>query len=596
MKLYSNGKLVDYELGQELENPIRAEFYVSHEITQLDVIIKLADDQTLELVLPYVTTVGGNYYYSLPYNFFTSISLAGSNESTEIIDSEDEPTPTPSPTITEIGSFAPPEDEPTPTPTLTPKQFSNRWYAGRNPLTSVNSVTMRTQSKYDINAPATISVWFQVGARMSNLTGSLLFGYSEHLYNNSIIYIANERNITVGNKYIRTAEGTLDLNTWHHIVVTINNSETNDSTKVYLDGTRIYHGINGSTGNLKEDTAHMTWPAQYVGGFAIPGVIGSSMYHDAGIDEVSVFDYEITDVSILRDGTNGKPCDLNALSEPPYVWYRFGDESENITSGQLLTSVTNVGLGTSPTSNEPSFYDLTSSHSANIYLPTSSSLSESNGQSDDIEFTNTKSCLLTGTSDLYLDSDITLSSEFTISVWFKHLTGNFPYLVDFYIFAYGEAYGNQVYFHDGINTRMVSGNNSITQNTWHNVVLTRDDSNNCKLYLDGVQKAVTSNFSDTLTIRKFGKHNADGLNGNLDECAIWTMNLSDSDIHGIRGTTNADAKGTPADLNALTIKPDHWWRCGDLDDSETTSKDRGTGTANDMQLRSGTSFVDVVPT
>ena len=76
MKLSANSELIDYELGQELESPVRAEFYVaSQEIPELNVIIDLADDTTLELTLPYVTTLGGNHYYSLPYKLFTNINL-----------------------------------------------------------------------------------------------------------------------------------------------------------------------------------------------------------------------------------------------------------------------------------------------------------------------------------------------------------------------------------------------------------------------------------------------------------------------------------------------------------------------------------------
>mgnify|MGYP000574698416 FL=1 len=49
--LTENG-LIEYELGAELETPIRATFLIlNEEIPELDVMIELFDDETLELKL-----------------------------------------------------------------------------------------------------------------------------------------------------------------------------------------------------------------------------------------------------------------------------------------------------------------------------------------------------------------------------------------------------------------------------------------------------------------------------------------------------------------------------------------------------------------
>ena len=137
-------------------------------------------------------------------------------------------------------------------------------------------------------------------------------------------------------------------------------------------------------------------------------------------------------------------------------------------------------------------------------------------------FSNTKSCLLDGSNDdLYLDSAINLHGEFTISFWFKHTSGNFPYLIAGYLFAYGAAYGNSLLVR---NVGTITSAGAYSENTWFNVVLKRDDSNNVELFVDGTSKG-TSTHSGSITIQQFGR------NGSNVHCMGILMNARFGLVH-----------------------------------------------------------------
>ena len=256
-------------------------------------------------------------------------------------------------------------------------------------------------------------------------------------------------------------------------------------------------------------------------------------------------------------------------------------------NNHLVLTSNNIGDSSNITSIES---DITTLQSDVSTLQGSSGESSEGGSSS---YSNAKSCFLDGSNDdLYLDSAISLSGAFTISFWFKHVSGNFPYLVGGYLFAYGAAYGNSILVR---NVGTITSTGAYSENTWFNVVLKRDGSNNVELFVDGTSKG-TSTHSGSITIQQFGRNGSnDPLHGYFDECAIWTSALSDTDRHGIRGGVAAGTKGSPADLSALGATPDHWWRCGDLDDTGTTSEDQGSASAVDMQHRNGASFISDIP-
>ncbi len=198
---------------------------------------------------------------------------------------------------------------------------------------------------------------------------------------------------------------------------------------------------------------------------------------------------------------------------------------------------------------------------------------------------NSSSIVLDGTDDdFYLDGDLSFTGAFTFSFWFKHATGNFPYLLKPYIFLYGPAYGSKIFVRS-LGT-ITSGTSAYSLNTWHHLAYIRDASNDTALYLDG-SSIGTSSHSGTATVRQFARNGAyDPLGGKLDEIALW-----DSDQ-----TSNLAAiynSGSPDDLAGLS--PDYWYRMGDINGSSgTTIADQGSGGV-DGELRNGATYSTDVP-
>ena len=100
---YSSNELINYELGDTLTSPIRAEFLVSDDLNEtLEVTIEFADDEIEDLVLPFVATIENKHYYSFPHKLIKSVdnTIPGVDEETPTptITPSPSPTSTPSPT------------------------------------------------------------------------------------------------------------------------------------------------------------------------------------------------------------------------------------------------------------------------------------------------------------------------------------------------------------------------------------------------------------------------------------------------------------------------------------------------------------------
>ena len=198
-------------------------------------------------------------------------------------------------------------------------------------------------------------------------------------------------------------------------------------------------------------------------------------------------------------------------------------------------------------------------------------------------FENLYSCEFNGI-DMYIDcgsytgfDSLTTAS---ISCWFYTDSSGNNYLCSQWGTTTGEQSfalyvkpsSNQVdvYFSTNVSYR----SNSIPINTgqWHHIVATFDGSNTnakerVKVYLDGVQyvqsvwsgptgtkAGVTSSFFMGLR----GGFTFNGLEGELDEVSLWTVELSQSDVTAIYNS------GTPTDLSSSGISGlINWWRNGD---------------------------------
>jgi hypothetical protein len=120
-----------------------------------------------------------------------------------------------------------------------------------------------------------------------------------------------------------TSAGIISPNTWHHIAWTYNGqggTNASNGIKIYLDGNRVDNANNqkNSYGAMKNTNTS----------FKIGEFINGNM------DEVSVFNSELSASDVTSIYNGGVPNNLNDLSTPPLSWWRFeGTGTTAIDSG-----------------------------------------------------------------------------------------------------------------------------------------------------------------------------------------------------------------------------------------------------------------------
>ena len=128
-------------------------------------------------------------------------------------------------------------------------------------------------------------------------------------------------------------------------------------------------------------------------------------------------------------------------------------------------------------------------------------------------------------------------------------------------------------------SQVIVGNSDISDNNWHNIVLTKTTSN-ITLFVDGLQQSTVSN-SETWSFNNIyigaggqstGITVAGMWNGNIDEVSIFNTELSASHITSIYNG------GVPNDISSLS--PISWWRMGEAANysgGQWTLVDQGSG-------------------
>ena len=274
--------------------------------------------------------------------------------------------------------------------------------------------------------------------------------------------------------------------------------------------------------------------------------------------------------------------------------------------GQAAVENTN-GFGKAPTNNTNDFGEIC----ADSWSP------ETNltGTGATPSFENTKSILLGGIDD-YVDiadnSNLSFGngstdSPFSISAWIKMDTDtNFSIcskysttsIIEYqFIFVSGgrlmfRLFDNASTVRIGRMTADISAN----VGSWTNVVATYDGSSTLagiKVYVNGNRSDITNSslgtyisMHNTTAPFEIGRYATSYADGNIDETAIFSSELSASDI------TTIYNGGVPNDISSLS--PVSWWRCGDGDTSPTLT-DNGSG-GNDGTMQGFSTFSTDVPT
>jgi hypothetical protein len=224
-------------------------------------------------------------------------------------------------------------------------------------------------------------------------------------------------------------------------------------------------------------------------------------------------------------------------------------------------------------------------------------------------FSNTQSLEFDGIDDYVTFGNISNFSgatQFTFSGWYKFNTvpareSIFSILVDNNNFFDVLMYDALTYVQlrvSGSSQFIQFNSNSFTQNQWSHIVVAYDNSKSTnreklKVYIDNVDIFYTINTAltsalptgtNTVTIGDTTRSSGVQLNGKVDECAVFSTQLSASDVATIYNS------GIPNDLTSLS--PLSWWR---FEGTGTTATDSGSG-GNDGTLTNGVTRSSDVPT
>lgn len=173
------------------------------------------------------------------------------------------------------------------------------------------------------DSPFTFSLWVKVDDLS---TGHGLIEKQDSSNNREYIFFIGSDGAIYNNIYSngvalnrrgrKTSTGLISSNTWYHLAWTYDGqggTNASDGIKIYLDGTRV-----DNTNNQKNSYVAM---ANTSNPFKIGEFINGNM------DEVAVFNLELSQSDITTIYNNGVPNNLNDLSTPPLSWWRMGDKA-----------------------------------------------------------------------------------------------------------------------------------------------------------------------------------------------------------------------------------------------------------------------------
>jgi len=429
--------------------------------------------------------------------------------------------------------------------------------------------------------PFTFSMWVKVDD-LSTSHGLIKRGdFSTTNNREQVFYIASDGSIanqiysngqSLNRRGRKTSTGLISPNTWYHIVWTYNGNSDYSGIKIYLDGVRVDNANNGKN----------TYVAMKNTGF--PFKIGE--FINGNIDEVAVFNSELSTSDITTIYNSGVPNDISGLS--PLSWWRMGEAAtfDGIRDWNLVDQGT--GGNDAVTQNIAETERVTD-------VPTASS------------FTNIKSIELDGIDDFVNCGEVTQiqnTNSLSVSCWFNYkiLGASVNGIVskDSITRSDGNWYISTQnatirFLLKTANGQDALNSGTISLNSWNNLLCVWNGLT-MKIYINGIldNSISLSNATGTLGLRttdvKIGRRLvgsfADGFfNGGVDEVAVWNSDES-------ANASTIYNSGVPNDISSLS--PVSWWRCGDSDISPTLT-DNGSG-GNDGTMTNFTTFSTDVPT
>ena len=181
-------------------------------------------------------------------------------------------------------------------------------------------------SAYD-NGDLSASIWIKKSTMgtfeyaISNSGSSARAGF-DIIFENAFRRVRVSRRTRTSDTITAYADIGFTLNTWHNIAFTYQDSTR--TLKVYMDGVLQ----NTTIGSASTNSASLNLT---IGSFQ-----GSSNFASGNIDEVSVFNSELSQSDITTIYNGGVPNDISSLN--PLSWWRCGD-------GDTAPTLTDNGSG-----------------------------------------------------------------------------------------------------------------------------------------------------------------------------------------------------------------------------------------------------------
>jgi len=356
---------------------------------------------------------------------------------------------------------------------------------------------------------------------------------------------------------------------YHHYVLTFSSGSIN----FYIDGAAVSISLL-NIGSGVVNVLHSASVSFDLGRNA-------TFYSDGLLDEVSLFDTELSSENVTAMYNSGAPTDVSSLS--PLGWWRCGDNDSGTG-----TTITDQGSGGNHATltNGPTFS--TAVPLGPLVLPS---------------ITNSYALSFDGSND-YVDTgiptDLQGSATMSLSFWFKSDTSGVGPSIGCRS-AFANQWGflragsaNYVQIMTGSNGKYFSYS-SPSDTNYHHYLITFN-AGTIEFFLDGSPVSVSFTnsgngtaatlHSDSVSfdIGRSQNFYSDGL---MDEVSLFDKVLSQREITAMYNS------GTPNDISSLS--PVGWYRNGDNDGGTgTTITDQGSA-GNNGTLTNGPTFSTTVP-
>ena len=327
------------------------------------------------------------------------------------------------------------------------------------------------------------------------------------------------------------------LNKWQHLLITRNSSNL---VTIYRNG--VSWGTTTKSGDFIFDM--------------ISGFNNSASHFDGRLSNIAIWN---SDQTSEKDNiyNNGSPA--TSYTNTPTSWWKLNAATSSYnhaTSTWTITDSAGSNNGTSTTLPSTSLIP----SDLQFESPYSNFSLDFDGAGNSVNCTN--------------DSVLDITGSITLSCWMKSsntganrklLTKDDGSTRSFQINTNHASIGPYTYFWLGGGTiKSVSTGtpNQIVDGNWHHVVSVFKSGEYIRMYIDGVQAGntgVTETTLDSSTanflIGSNGWSGTVGIDGNVDEVAVWSSALTDAQVNQVYNN------GRPGDLSSLS--PVSWWRLGE---------------------------------